>query len=237
MSDQANSSIQATAREGGQNTRTSPDTDQVLSGWARAVTDQPAQSLAGRCRVARTEQTDRKVAVIIEPMALCATFGVEDPRLAARMLSQLLSILQPNPNEPVDAETINQALAVIDGIRPTDVLEAMTATMLVGAHHAALDALRREIHPDQTPGGRRLYGGLALKAMRTYAQLLEALNHGRGKGGTQQIIVKRVTVEAGAQAVVGSVELNRGRGDANPTRLSHGPGSDGSRRKYEETGG
>jgi hypothetical protein len=173
---------------------------------------QPATSIPVTSRVMRVEQIAGKVAVAIEPAALCAIFGVADVDVAMRLLSQRISVLQPDPAKSVDAAVINQALAMIEGVRPADTLEAMTATMLVAAHHAALDAMRREMHPDQTPGGRLLYGGLALKAMRTYAQLLEALNHGRGKGVTQQIIVKHVTVEPGAQAVVGSVELSRGRG-------------------------
>jgi hypothetical protein len=34
---------------------------------------------------------------------------------------------------------------------------------------------------------------------------METLNHGRGKGVTQRVIVEHVTVEAGGQAVVGAV--------------------------------
>jgi hypothetical protein len=55
-----------------------------------------------------------------------------------------------------------------------------------------------------------MYLSLGLKAMRTYAQLMDSLNRGRGKGVTQQIVVKHVTVEAGAQAVVGAVAQGRG---------------------------
>jgi hypothetical protein len=70
--------------------------------------------------------------------------------------------------------------------------------------------MRRAAHPNQTPGGRQMYLSLGLKAMRTYAQLMDSLNRGRGKGVTQQIVVKHVTVEAGAQAVVGAVAQGRG---------------------------
>jgi hypothetical protein len=173
---------------------------------------QPVKTGVSRCRVTRAEQATGKVSVTIEPGALCAIFGVADPDVATRLLSQLVGVLQPDPAKPVDAAVVNQALAMIEGIGPTDTLEAMTATLLVCVQHAAHDSMRRALHPDQTPGGRAIYGALALKTMRTYAQLLEAHNHGRGKGVTQQIIVKRITVEPGAQTVVGSVELNRGRG-------------------------
>jgi hypothetical protein len=164
--------------------------------------------------VDRVDQTTGKIAVDIDPAALCGVFGVADQDVATRLLSQLVSVLQPNPDKPVDAAVVNQALAVIEDIGPNDALEAITATMLLAAQHAALDTMRRGMHPDQTPAGRALYVALGLKAMRTYAQLLEALNHGRGKGVEQRIIVERVTVAPGAQAVVGAVNLNRGGGNA-----------------------
>ena len=119
----------------------------------------------------------------IEPATLCSVFGVADANVATRLLSQLISVVQPDPHKPVDAATIEQMLTLIEGIRPTHTLEAMTATMLVGAQHAALDCLRRASHPEQTPVGRQSYMALSLKAMRTFALLLDALNHGRGRGG------------------------------------------------------
>jgi hypothetical protein len=120
-------------------------------------------------------------------------------------LGQIVSVLQPDPSKSIDTAAINQALALVEGINPTDALEAMTATMLVAAQHAALDAMRRALHPDQTPAGRQSYMALSLKAMRTFAQLVENLNHGRGKSITQRVIVERVNVAPGAQAIVGAV--------------------------------
>ena len=172
-------------------------------------------------RVSRVEQGGGRLAVTIEPAALCSLFGVADANVATRLLSQLISVVQLDPHKPVDAATIDQMLTLIEGIRPTDTLEALTATMLVGAQHAALDSLRRASHPDQTPAGRALYQSLAFKAMRTFALLLDALNHGRGKGVTQHIIVEHLSVEPGGQAVVGSVST-RGGGDAKSARRSHG---------------
>ncbi len=147
----------------------------------------------------------------IDPETLRAVFGI-DPTVATRLLSQLVNVIQPDPRKPVDVASINQMLALIEGISPGDTIEAMTATMLVGAQHAALESLRRASHPDQTPAGRTLYQSLAFKAMRTFAQLLDTLYHGRGRGVTQQIIVKHVTVEAGGQAVLGAIEARTGGG-------------------------
>lgn len=86
------------------------------------------------------------------------------------------------------------------------------AVMLAAAQYAALVAMRRASHVAQSPAGRQSYTALSLKAMRTFAQLMETLNHGRGKGVTQRVIVEHVTVEAGGQAVVGAVAAKGGGG-------------------------
>ena len=114
----------------------------------------------------------------------------------------MINLVQPDPGKTIDPATINALIATVQGIAPGNALEAMIATMLVAAQHAALDASRRAMHPEQTPAGRQGYLGLALKAMRTCAQLVETLNHGRGKGPAQRVIVERVTVRDGGQAVV-----------------------------------
>jgi hypothetical protein len=158
------------------------------------------------------ERTGSKVELAIEPYALARVFGVGDPDVATHLLNQMARVLHSDTTKPVDPATINRALALIESIGPANASEAMTAVMLACAEHAAVEMLRRAMHPDQSPGGRALYTSLGLKATNAYAKLLEAFNRGRGKGVTQQIIVKRYTVGSGAQAVLGSVEVGRGRG-------------------------
>ena len=108
---------------------------------------------------------------------------------------------------------MDEVLAQIKGIGPNGTIEAMTATMLVGAYQAAVNSLRRASHSEQTAAGRALYQTLALKSMRTFAQLLETLHVGRGKAARQEINVTHthVTVEHGAKAVLG-IDARRGRG-------------------------
>ena len=143
----------------------------------------------------------RRVEAQIDPNVLAASFGNID----FHALSQLVNILHLDPNVPVDTTTINSAIALVKGFKPADEIEATSATMLIAAQHAALDMMRRAVHPEQTPAGRALYMGLSLKAMRTFAQLLEVLNHGRGKGVVQRVIIERVE-----RAVVGPVQLHPG---------------------------
>jgi hypothetical protein len=165
-------------------------------------------------RVTGIEQSHGRLAVAIEPAELCDVFGISDPGVATRLLSQLISVIRPDPDKPVDSASIEQVLTLIEGIEPGNTLEAMTATMIIGAQHAALDSLRRGSHPDQTPAGRALYQSLAFKAMRTFAALVETLHVGRGKAVKQEIRVihQHVTVEAGGQAMVGSIDARRRRG-------------------------
>jgi hypothetical protein len=149
------------------------------------------------------EQAGTRITLTIEPAALAAAFGVDDPDVASHLLRQLVNAMHPDPNQPVNAAIINSIIAMVRDIGPRNVTEAMTATMLVTAQHAAFDVARRAMHPDQSPIGRQVYLGLALKAMRTHAQLLESFNHGREKGRTQRVIVERVTVRNGnGQAAV-----------------------------------
>jgi hypothetical protein len=196
---------------------------------------QPVKTGVSRCRVTRGEQATGKIAVTIDPRALCAIFGVTDPDVATRLLSQVVNVLQPDPGKSVDAAVVDQALAMIEGIGPSDTLEAMTATLLVCVQHAAHDSMRRALHPDQTPSGRAIYGALALKTMRTYAQLLEAHNHGRGKGVTQQIIVKHVSVEPAATPSSALSRSTGGGGDGKSRRQSRRPVADDLRQRSEET--
>jgi hypothetical protein len=181
---------------------------------ARRCRQSPRVVQPDACPVAQKKPHGSRITVAIEPGTVCAAFGISNIGVASRLLSQLVNVLHPDPTKPVDTAAISQALDLVGALSPTNALEGMTATLLVAAQHAALDSLRRAMHPSQTPAGRALYGVLALKAMRTYAQLLETLDRGRGNGVTQQIIVKHVTVEPGGQAVVGPVNVSGGGGGA-----------------------
>ncbi len=95
------------------------------------------------------------------------------------------------------------------GIGPKDELEGMMAAQLVAAHNAAMESYRRAMIGEQTFEGRRENLSQANKLSRTYAALIEALNHHRGKG-QQKVTVEHVHVHSGGQAVVGTVETPGG---------------------------
>jgi hypothetical protein len=170
-----------------------------------------SESVQDPCLPSPPQPDSTQVTVTIDREDLCTTFGVSEPAVAERLLSQLVNVLQPDPSTPLNPAAIEEALAFIRGIGPKDTTEAMTATLLAASHHAAHDCLRRAMHPGQSPGGRAMYLGLSMKATRAFAQLKQGLDIGRGKVTTQRVVVERLTVESGAQAVI-AVDARQGGG-------------------------
>jgi hypothetical protein len=117
-----------------------------------------------------------------------------------------------------DEVAFNAALAVIDGVRPKDEVEAMLAAHMAVTNVALLELVARTRcaiagHPYQGNGIKRLdvLGNLTTKFMRTYTMQVEALARKRRKG-KQNVTVRHVHVHAGGQAVVGNVNHRGGGG-------------------------
>ena len=138
-------------------------------------------------------------------------FGTTEQIIAEALFQQVVNALHPDPKKLLDAAT-NLVLALLHRIGPRDELEAMLASQMIVAHVAAMDASRRALHVEQTAGGRAAYLGLMRKLMTLFTAQMDALNRHRGKGTTQKIVIERVLVAPGAQAIVGAV-ANGGRGD------------------------
>src|SRR5262245_14556523 len=124
--------------------------------------------------------------------------------------------LDLNPGSP-DQVAFNAALAVIDGVRPKDEIEAMLAGHMAVANILLLELVARTRaavagHRYEGNGIKRLdvLGNLTTKFMRTYTMQVEVLARKRRKG-EQNIRVEHVHVHAGGQAIVGNVS-HRGRG-------------------------
>ncbi|QTH20814.1 hypothetical protein HRJ34_21200 [Rhizorhabdus wittichii] len=102
-----------------------------------------------------------------------------------------------------DDVAVNAALAMIQAIGPKDELEAALAVQMAAAHALSLKAAgwanRTENIVAATAGGN-----LSVKMMRTFTAQIEALARLRGKG-QQTVRVEHVTVQPGAQAIVGDV--------------------------------
>src|ERR1700730_5999024 len=127
------------------------------------------------------------------------------------------------------------AVAALVGIGPKDELEGMMAAQLLAAHNATMECYRRAMLGEQTFEGRRENLSQANKLSRTYAVLLDALNHHRGKG-QQKVTVEHVHVHSGGQAVVGMVETPGG-GDRPKSETRQGRAADGRSRRRQAGSG
>ena len=112
----------------------------------------------------------------------------------------------------------NAALAVIDGVRPHDEIEAMLAAHMAVTNIVLLELVARTRgsiagHRYEGNGIKRLdvLGNLTNKFMRTYTMQVEALARKRRKG-EQNIKVKHVHVYSGGRPIVGNVSHRGGRG-------------------------
>lgn len=102
---------------------------------------------------------------------------------------------------------IARAIELYNSLKPADGAEAMLAQQMIGTHDAALECLRRAVLPNQTPEGRDMALRHAEKLMSLYTRQLETLNKNRGKG-QQKVTVEHVHIEAGGQAIVGTIEAS-----------------------------
>lgn len=131
--------------------------------------------------------------------------------ILANQAVQALWLKNSSPDER--DKQFSATVAALIGIAPKDELEGMMAAQLIAAHSAAMECYRRAMIGEQTFEGWRENLSQANKLSRTFATLLEALNHHRGKG-QQKVTVEHVHIHSGGQAVVGMVEPTGGGGRA-----------------------
>jgi hypothetical protein len=153
-------------------------------------------------------------------------FGTTSADLAERLMLQIINTTHlQSSGAPINADTLNAALAAVTGIGPQDDAEAMLATQMVAVHWVTMDLLRKA--NDRTLLNDA--GNLAVKLLRTYTTQLEALKRYRS-AGEQRVVVQHqhvnVTAEQAAVQVNGGVDpAPRGRGAASKSEeRSHGPG-------------
>ncbi len=134
---------------------------------------------------------------------LMDTFGTRSGAFADLELRRLLKAMGPNNATPADQTTINAALAVVDGIKPENEVEAMLAAQMAVTHMLAMQAMSRAHWADMIPEYQTA-GNLAIKLSRTFTMQMEALAKLR-RGGEQTVRVEHVHVHNGGQAIVGNV--------------------------------
>ena len=142
-------------------------------------------------------------------MLLMESLGTTSLPFASATLKQLVNALSVGKNP--DQEAVNYALAVIAGARPQDELETMLVAQMAAIHCTTMTFARRLNHVEsieQQNSAERTLNKLA----RTFTTQLEALKRYR-TGGEQKVVVQHVNVNDGGQAIVGTVERAKDRGE------------------------
>jgi hypothetical protein len=146
-----------------------------------------------------------------------ATTGTDDADLQHELVSQVTMALPLAA--AIGSEANRQAaaaVAALAALKPQDALEGMAAAQIVLVHHAAAGCMRKAM-AQKTPEAQDLCFRQAMRLMAMFQRQLEGPDRHRGKGAAV-VNVERVNVEAGGQAVVGTVAARA------PRRL-HGGGS------------
>ncbi|MBU7587977.1 MAG: hypothetical protein KAF42_02050 [Sphingopyxis terrae] len=128
---------------------------------------------------------------------LADALGTTSPEFIDEMLSLLAGSFGPS-HDRRNTREINAALAVLDGVKPENEVEAMLLTQMIATNNAAMRCLASI----SQPFGVDTFGNLGVKLLRTFTAQAEALAKLRRKG---EQTVRVVHVHPGGQAVVGDV--------------------------------
>lgn len=134
---------------------------------------------------------------------MLTALGTSNPEFATGIIDQIVKHTKAASDGGIIKA--NFMLSIIQGIEPRDEIEAMLALQMASVHMATMTVAGRLascnniLEQDST---ERAFN----KLTRTFASQIEALKRYRSDG-RQTVRVERVTVEAGGQAVVGTVSL------------------------------
>ena len=175
--------------------------------------------------VLEVEKNRRAGHDIVSARAAQQAAGIEDDALILQKVNEISQLLwvHEDASEEVVHRRLVRALELYESLKPADGAEGMLAVQMVGTHDAAVECLRRAALPSQTFEGRDMALKHAHKLMTLYTQQLATLNKHRGKG-QQRVTVEHVNVEAGGQAIVGTVDagaVGRQKQGTSPEALEH----------------
>jgi hypothetical protein len=143
----------------------------------------------------------------------CESAPQDSTSLENVRLAQVIGTLPEARGKDATPKTLNFALNGVAALAPRDGMEVMLCSQLVALHSQSMEFLRRGMLPEQTHDGVDSNVNRATKLLRTFATMAECLRTYRGRG-QQKVTVEHVTVQAGGQAIVGTVNRGVGGGDA-----------------------
>ena len=139
-------------------------------------------------------------------------FGVDDLRVQQYLSLQVTAGFRaaaPGQEATQDQQEAARSLAwaILRGMGPRDQIEAMLAVQMLAVHNQAVEAMTA-VQRVENPEIRKQYTSRAAKMLRIFMMQIEALKKYRG-GTQQQMIIKRINVTEGGQAIVGQIETGR----------------------------
>lgn len=144
-------------------------------------------------------------------MRMGDTFGTRSQEFLAIQLTELSAAVRTRGHKEATEQQLNAGIAFVAAVAPENELEAALAVQMAGCHALTTDLIGRAVGAENL-AHMQAFGNMAVKLQRTFTAQIEALARMRGKG-QQTVRVEHVTVEAGAQAIVGDVHHHpAGRG-------------------------
>ncbi|MBQ0824263.1 hypothetical protein KBI52_29115 [Microvirga sp. HBU67558] len=137
-------------------------------------------------------------------------FGTTSQAFAETEINRLMRGLGAHWTKPPTDQEINAALAVVDGIRPENEVEALLAAQMVMTHVLTMQAMSRA-HWAEEVEQQQIASSVAIKFGRLFTLQVEALAKLRRRG-EQTVRVEHVHVHPGGQAIVGAVNTGRDGG-------------------------
>lgn len=158
----------------------------------------------------KANSLNQSVAIEDELLSLCT--GSENGPFSLRMINQVAACVRAvgdtqGDNREVAQDLTRSVAAALLAFEPRDEIEGMLAAQAVALHEVAMSCFRRAALPDQPWDVASRLRRDGAKLVRTFTDVLAALDRKRGKG-QQHIRVERVVVHEGGQAIVGAVSTS-----------------------------
>lgn len=143
--------------------------------------------------------------------AVCEATGSKNTQFAMRLFDACKNATgMMNLDKP--KETVGQMNVILDALyalKPEDVIAGMLVTQLVSLHFQSMNYLTSSSNNNLSPQVKDMHVNRAVKLGRLFNEKLETLQRYLRKG-TQQVIVQHLSVQSGAQAIVGNVQTGGG---------------------------
>lgn len=146
------------------------------------------------------EDADGNTRAMIDPIQLAKVIGTDCPDFMNGLVLHISNSLRADPQTwDGDAAFV---VGAIEGVAPTDTVEAMLATQMAAIHTATM-SFAGKLAKARTLEERCSTEKSLNRLARTFTAQVEALK--KHRSGPQQINVKHVHVNEGGKAIVGNV--------------------------------